>query len=263
MHAWDPTGEKARAVKRRYQGVCRGCGATTAARGGKGDAYDHCKRCHPGAIAATRTREWVRGSMREWRQRYGSPPSSTDWSRTHALRRGGEALNGCTTGTGRHPQRSSTCTAPRPRLRPSLTSFQRPNRLCACAPSRHATALATGSVVPVRGLGLNPSGSFSVRVAQRPVPVLRLAITRDRALMRSEARSSARAGLRPCWLRAPSDSTRAGAALGSGPVVYKSSRSAGYGTSDAAACRTTFAASDATQKPLWTSSLLSRVTLAR
>jgi hypothetical protein len=79
-------------VKRRYQGVCRGCGAPTAARGGKGDAYEYCKRCHPGAIAPTRTREWVRCSMREWRQRYGRPPSSTDWSRTHARRRGGQAL---------------------------------------------------------------------------------------------------------------------------------------------------------------------------
>ena len=39
---YDPTGEKARAVKARYQGVCRGCGAPTAARGGKGDAYQYC-----------------------------------------------------------------------------------------------------------------------------------------------------------------------------------------------------------------------------
>ena len=91
-YLYDPTGEKARAVKRRYQGVCRGCGAPTAARGGKGDAYEHCKRCHPGAIAPTRTREWVRDAMRTWRALYGSPPSSTDWSRTHARRRGGEAL---------------------------------------------------------------------------------------------------------------------------------------------------------------------------
>jgi hypothetical protein len=62
---YDPTGEKARAVKRGYQGVCRGCGAPT------------------------RTRDWVREAMHEWRQRYGRPPSSTDWSRTHARRRGG------------------------------------------------------------------------------------------------------------------------------------------------------------------------------
>jgi hypothetical protein len=30
--------------------------------------------------------------MRVWRLRYGRLPSSYDWSRTHALRRGGEAL---------------------------------------------------------------------------------------------------------------------------------------------------------------------------
>ena len=30
--------------------------------------------------------------MRAWQQRYGSPPTSYDWSRTHASRRGHEAL---------------------------------------------------------------------------------------------------------------------------------------------------------------------------
>jgi AraC-like DNA-binding protein len=49
---YDPTGEKARRVKARYQGVCRGCGAPTQPRNGKGDAYRYCKACHPGAIAA-------------------------------------------------------------------------------------------------------------------------------------------------------------------------------------------------------------------
>jgi hypothetical protein len=34
---YDPTGEKARAVKARYLGVCRGCGAHTQPRNGKGD----------------------------------------------------------------------------------------------------------------------------------------------------------------------------------------------------------------------------------
>jgi AraC-like DNA-binding protein len=47
---YDPTGEKARAVKARYQGVCRGCGVYTQPRNGKGDAYAYCKVCHPGAI---------------------------------------------------------------------------------------------------------------------------------------------------------------------------------------------------------------------
>ena len=50
-YLYDPTGDKARAVKARYRGVCRGCGAPTAPRNGKGDAYAYCKRCHPGAIA--------------------------------------------------------------------------------------------------------------------------------------------------------------------------------------------------------------------
>ena len=89
---YDPTGEKARAVKARYVGVCRGCGAYTQPRNGKGDAYAYCKACHPGAIERRWTRERVLEAMREWRARYGRLPSSYDWSRTHARRRGGEAL---------------------------------------------------------------------------------------------------------------------------------------------------------------------------
>ena len=89
---YDPTGEKARAVKARYQGVCRGCGAYTQPRNGKGDAYAYCKACHPGAIERRWTRERVLDAMRDWRARYGRLPSSYDWSRTHARRRGGEAL---------------------------------------------------------------------------------------------------------------------------------------------------------------------------
>jgi len=52
---YDPTGEKARAVK----------------------AW---------------TRELVIAAMLEWRERYGRLPSSYDWSRTHARRRGEQAL---------------------------------------------------------------------------------------------------------------------------------------------------------------------------
>lgn len=91
-YLYDPTGDKARAVKARYQGMCRGCGAPTAPRNGKGDAYAYCKRCHPGAIAPQWTQGRVREAMRAWRARYGAAPSSYDWSRTHARRRGGEAL---------------------------------------------------------------------------------------------------------------------------------------------------------------------------
>jgi hypothetical protein len=89
---YDPTGEKARAVKARYQGVCRGCGAYTQPRNGKGDAYAYCKACHPGAIERRWTRQLVLEAMRDWNARFGRLPSSYDRSRTHARRRGGEAL---------------------------------------------------------------------------------------------------------------------------------------------------------------------------
>ena len=89
---YDPTGEKARAVKARYVGVCRGCGAYTQPRNGKGDAYAYCKRCHPGAIQRRWTRELVISAMVGWSERYGRLPSSYDWSRTHARQRGGRAL---------------------------------------------------------------------------------------------------------------------------------------------------------------------------
>ena len=85
---YDPSGEKARAVKARYQGVCRGCGAPTQPRNGKGDAYEYCKGCHPGAAARALTSEAVREAMRRWRSLYGAAPSSYDWSRTHARERG-------------------------------------------------------------------------------------------------------------------------------------------------------------------------------
>jgi AcrR family transcriptional regulator len=89
---YDPAGEKARAVKARYMGVCQGCGAYTQPRNGKGDAYRYCKRCHPVAIQPKRTRDVVIAAMLEWHKRYGRLPSPYDWSRTHAKRRGGVAL---------------------------------------------------------------------------------------------------------------------------------------------------------------------------
>ena len=89
---YDPTGEKARVVKARYQGVCRGCGAYTQPRNGKGDAHAYCKACHPGAMKRRWTLERVLAAMRDWRERFGRLPSSYDWSSTHARRRGGDAL---------------------------------------------------------------------------------------------------------------------------------------------------------------------------
>jgi hypothetical protein len=90
---YDPTGEKARAVKARYQGLCRGCGADTQPRNGKGDAYAYCKACHPGATERRWTCQRVLDAMRAWEGRYGRLPSSYDWSRTHATRRGERRSN--------------------------------------------------------------------------------------------------------------------------------------------------------------------------
>ena len=63
---YDPTGEKARAVKARYLGVCRGCGAYTQPRNGKGDAYAYCNCAARRSVVSPaqpgRTRRKVRGS---------------------------------------------------------------------------------------------------------------------------------------------------------------------------------------------------------
>jgi AraC-like DNA-binding protein len=91
-YLYDPTGEKAKAVKARYRGYCRTCGAETSPRNGKGDAYDYCRRCHRGAAAPKWTRARVREAMRRWAELYGAAPSSYDWSATHARRRGTEAM---------------------------------------------------------------------------------------------------------------------------------------------------------------------------
>src|SRR4051794_38433090 len=53
----------------------------------RGDAYAYCKTRHPGAIQPRWTRELVLDAMRAWQERYGRPPSSYDWSPTHARRR--------------------------------------------------------------------------------------------------------------------------------------------------------------------------------
>jgi hypothetical protein len=85
-------------VKARYVGVCRGCGAYTQPRNGKGDAYPYCKACHPGAIERCWTRERLLDAMLRWSTRNGRLPTSYDWSRTHARRRGGKPLERLSTG---------------------------------------------------------------------------------------------------------------------------------------------------------------------
>jgi AcrR family transcriptional regulator len=85
---YDPMGEKARAVKaplRRGVPWLRRLHAAAQRQGRR-------LRVHPGAIQPRWTRELVISAMLAWRDRYGRWPSSYDWSRTHAQRRGGHAL---------------------------------------------------------------------------------------------------------------------------------------------------------------------------
>src|SRR4051794_27543606 len=63
-YLYDLTGEKAKAVKARYRGYYRHCGADTSPRNGKGDAYRYCRRCRPGAAHGRRRGAGVRGAMR-------------------------------------------------------------------------------------------------------------------------------------------------------------------------------------------------------
>jgi hypothetical protein len=91
-YLYDPTGEKAKAVKTRYRGYCRNCGADTSPRNGKGDAYHYCRHCRPGAATRKWTHARVREAMHRWVELYGTAPSSYDWSATHARRRGAQAM---------------------------------------------------------------------------------------------------------------------------------------------------------------------------
>jgi hypothetical protein len=75
-YLYDPTGEKAKAVKARYRGYCRNCGADTSPRNGKSDAHLFCRRCHPGGATPQWTRARVRDAMRRWAELYGVAPSS-------------------------------------------------------------------------------------------------------------------------------------------------------------------------------------------
>ena len=87
----DPTG-RGPSRESSVRGGVPGCGAYTQPRNGKGDAYTYCNQCHPGVIEPMWTRGLVIDAMRQWRERYERLPSSYDWSRGQANRRGGIAL---------------------------------------------------------------------------------------------------------------------------------------------------------------------------
>ena len=119
-YLYDPTGERAREVKERYRGVCRGCGASTSARNGKGDAYAYCKQCHPGAIAREWTRDRVREAMRAWRCPVRQPAvvlRLVKHPRTPARRRSAQTTTGRRMARTVHCDRSVRQLGGRPRRR--------------------------------------------------------------------------------------------------------------------------------------------------
>jgi hypothetical protein len=87
-----PHGAKARAVKARYVGECRGCGAYTQPRNGKGRRLRLLQAVPPGRDRAALDSGAGAGGHGEWLDPYGRVASSHDWSVTQARRRGGEAL---------------------------------------------------------------------------------------------------------------------------------------------------------------------------
>ena len=101
-HFYDPTGERARAVKPGTS-ACVAAVAQTRSRATAGATPTRTKACHPGAIERRWTRERVLDAMRDWLSRYGWLPTSYDWSRTHAQRCGGEAVRRLTQGSWPSP----------------------------------------------------------------------------------------------------------------------------------------------------------------
>jgi len=94
-YLWDPRGEKARAIKESYRGLCRECGEPTSGGDGPRGARDYCQRhkhLRPGSPLQKHTPESIKATLRRWYQAYGSWPKSHDLNRHWAERRGGEAL---------------------------------------------------------------------------------------------------------------------------------------------------------------------------
>ena len=187
---YDPTGEKARAVKARYVGVCRGCGAYTQPRNGKGDAYAYCKACHPGAISdgglARRVGRDARVA-RSLRQaavvlRLVTHPRTTPWGRAaRASRRrtmaggershepvrklGGRTHGGC---VARGGAVTSVCLGSEPRRRAPLKQvadawMQRRVLLCDLRPAsrRYQSSLRSQAIRTRRKTRLKPGSRVS------------------------------------------------------------------------------------------------------
>jgi hypothetical protein len=84
----DPTGDKARERKRRYERPCVDCGKTINPNGFREDTI-RCQTCQ-GAYGRALTRRWIIDSVAEWVSRFGAPPAATDWNPAQSRSRGME-----------------------------------------------------------------------------------------------------------------------------------------------------------------------------
>lgn len=78
---YDPTGEKMRARKKSYAGVCKTCGAPTDGSNGKSNAPEYCKKHSNRAHFMIWTESKIIAAIHEWHNIYGRPPIATDWNK--------------------------------------------------------------------------------------------------------------------------------------------------------------------------------------
>jgi AraC-like DNA-binding protein len=151
---YDPTGEKAKAVKARYQGICRGCGAPPRPATARATPTPTARTATPapappsGRASACVTRSAPGGTATANRRR-----RMTGHARTHARRRGGQALARLAEGDWPAPPPSPTPTGrgpPHAPMRPSRevsAGIEAADR-SPCHPSRRCPLSLSGTAAP-------------------------------------------------------------------------------------------------------------------
>ncbi len=100
--------------------MCRGCGAYTQPRNGKGDAYAYCKAGHPGAMERRWNPDRVFAAMR------GSTPPASPAPRRSGAERMERMLRYALPG-GEGAMRTAVWEFKRPMLSPALAALHRDN----------------------------------------------------------------------------------------------------------------------------------------
>jgi hypothetical protein len=79
----DPDGNKARARKAGYRGVCVDCGRPTNGSSGRARAPERCVRCSNRKIRLYWTHERIIEAIERWVTIHGEPPTTSEWGRSH------------------------------------------------------------------------------------------------------------------------------------------------------------------------------------